>query len=140
MRDNIKIGELARQTGCSVETIRFYEKEGIISLPLRSAENNYRIYNQNHVEQLLFVRRCRSLDMSLGEIKQLLQLRNAPQDDCTVVSNLLDIHIEQLCSRISELEYLKQQLEALRLRCSGAQTAEQCGILRELDAKKSKRD
>ncbi len=137
MRDQIKIGELARRTGCSVETIRFYEKGGILSLPLRSAENNYRIYNQKHVEQLLFVRRCRSLDISLDEIKRLLQLRNSPQKDCTVVSDLLDIHIEQLCSRLAELEYLKQQLEALRLRCSGAHTAEQCGILRELDAKQS---
>jgi len=140
MSDHLRIGELAKQTGCSVETIRFYEKEGILSLPLRSAENNYRIYDQNHIEQLLFVRRCRSLDMSLGEIKQLLQLRNSPQEDCTVVSNLLDIHIGQVCSRISELEYLKQQLEALRRRCSGAHPAAQCGILQELDAKKSTRD
>jgi len=136
----MKIGELARRTGCSVETIRFYEKGGILSLPLRSAENNYRIYNQKHVEQLLFVRRCRSLGISLDEIKRLLQLRNAPQEDCTEVSDLLDTHIHQLNEHLSEVEHLKQQLEALRLRCSGAQTAEQCGILRELDAKQSTDD
>ncbi|MCF6267281.1 MAG: Cd(II)/Pb(II)-responsive transcriptional regulator [Desulfuromusa sp.] len=131
----MKIGELAKLTGCSVETIRFYEKGGILSLPLRGAENNYRLYDQKHVEQLLFVRRCRSLDISLDEIKRLLQLRNAPQEDCTEVSDLLDTHIHQLNEHLSELERLKQQLEALRLRCSGAHTAEQCGILRELDTK-----
>ena len=140
MRDYMKIGELAKRTGCSVETIRFYEKGRILSLPLRSAENNYRIYNQKHVEQLLFVRRCRSLGISLDEIKRLLQLRNSPEEDCTEVSDLLDTHIHQLNEHLSELEHLKQQLEALRLRCSGAHTAEQCGILRELDAKQSTDD
>ncbi|MFK5925234.1 MAG: Cd(II)/Pb(II)-responsive transcriptional regulator [Desulfuromusa sp.] len=137
MRDHMKIGELAKQTGCSVETIRFYEKEGIIPLPLRGAENNYRFYNQNHVEQLLFVRRCRSLDMSLTEIKRLLHLRNTPEEDCTEVSELLDTHINQLVEHISELEYLKQQLESLRQRCNGANSAEQCGILQELNSTKT---
>lgn len=134
MQENIRIGELARQTGCPVETIRFYEKGGILPRPLRNAENNYRIYNQNHVEQLLFVRRCRSLDMSLDEIKRLLRMRNSPQEDCTEVSHLLDTHISQLCGHITELEQLKQQLEALRQRCSGAHPAEQCGILQELNS------
>lgn len=133
----MKIGELAKQTGCSVETIRFYEKEEILSLPVRAAENNYRIYNQNHVEQLLFVRRCRSLDISLTEIKRLLQLRNTPEEDCTEVSELLDTHINQLVEHISELEYLKQQLESLRQRCNGANSAEQCGILQELNSTKT---
>ena len=133
----MKIGELAGQTGCSVETIRFYEKGRILTPPRRSAENNYRIYNQSHVEQLLFVRRCRSLDMSLGEIKRLLQLRNTPQEDCTEVSELLDTHINQLDEHISELEHLKQQLGSLRQRCNGANSADQCGILQELNSTKT---
>lgn len=137
MKETIKIGELARQAGCPVETIRFYEKEGIMPRSLRSAENNYRIYNQKHAEQLIFVRHCRTLDMSLDEIRCLLRLRNAPQEDCTEVSDLLDTHIGQLDKRIAELEYLKQQLESLRLRCSGAHTAEQCGILQELNSQQS---
>lgn len=130
----MKIGELARHAGCAVETIRFYEKGGILAKPLRNAENNYRLYNHKHVEQLLFVRRCRSLDMTLDDIRRLLRLRSAPQEDCTEVSDLLDTHIEQLYTRISELEYLKHQLESLRQRCSGSHTAEQCGILQELDS------
>jgi len=134
MSNSIKIGELAKQTGCSVETIRFYEKEEILTPPQRSAENNYRIYNRNHVEQLLFIRRCRSLDMSLDEIKRLLHLRSTPQEDCTEVSDLLDTHINQIDEHLSELEHLKQQLESLRQRCNGAHSAEQCGILQELNS------
>lgn len=134
MSNSIKIGELAKQTGCSVETIRFYEKEEILTPPQRSAENNYRIYNRNHVEQLLFIRRCRSLDMSLDEIKRLLHLRSTPQEDCTEVSDLLDTHINQIDEHLSDLEHLKQQLESLRQRCSGAHPAEQCGILQELNS------
>jgi Cd(II)/Pb(II)-responsive transcriptional regulator len=137
MSNATKIGELAKQTGCSVETIRFYEKEGILTPPRRSAENNYRIYDHNHVEQLLFIRRCRSLDMSLDEIKRLLHLRRTPQEDCTEVSDLLDTHINQLNEHLSELEHLKQQLESLRRRCNGAHSAEQCGILHELNSTKA---
>ncbi|RLB76799.1 MAG: Cd(II)/Pb(II)-responsive transcriptional regulator [Deltaproteobacteria bacterium] len=133
----MKIGELAKQTGCSVETIRFYEKEEILTPPQRSAENNYRIYNRNHVEQLLFIRRCRSLDMSLDEIKRLLHLRSTPQEDCTEVSDLLDTHINQIDEHLSDLEHLKQQLESLRQRCNGAHSAEQCGILQELNSTKT---
>jgi len=137
MSNSIKIGELAKQTGCSVETIRFYEKEEILTPPQRSAENNYRIYNRNHVEQLLFIRRCRSLDMSLDEIKRLLHLRSTPQEDCTEVSDLLDTHINQIDEHLSDLEHLKQQLESLRQRCNGAHSAEQCGILQELNSTKT---
>ena len=136
MKETIKIGELARQAGCPIETIRFYEKEEIMPRPLRSAKNNYRIYSQKHADQLIFVRHCRSLDMSLDEIRRLLRLRNTPQEDCTEVSDLLDTHIGQLDKRITELEYLKQQLESLSLRCGGAHTTEQCAILRELNLQK----
>ncbi len=131
MKENMKIGELARQVRCSVETIRFYEKEGILPPPPRTV-GNYRQYAKRHVERLLFVRRCRSFDMTLDEIRRLLQVRDTPQDDCTAVSAFLDKHIEQVSTRISELEQLKAQLGSLRQRCNGARTAEQCGILQEL--------
>ncbi|WP_020677987.1 Cd(II)/Pb(II)-responsive transcriptional regulator [Geopsychrobacter electrodiphilus] len=131
MKMTLKIGELASRTRCPVETIRFYEKEGILPPPPRSS-GNYRLYGEKHVECLLFVRRCRSLDMTLEEIRRLLLFRDAPQEDCTAVSAFLDEHIGQISTRITELEHLKDQLEALRQLCSGARTAEQCGILQEL--------
>jgi len=127
----MKIGELARRTACRVETIRFYEKEGMLPPPPRST-GNYRLYSKPHVERLLFIRRCRSLDMTLDEIRRLLQIRATPQDDCSAVSALLDEHICQVGVRIAELEQLRDQLHSLRLLCSGNGTAEQCGILQQL--------
>lgn len=131
MKPNIKIGELARQTDCRVGTIRFYEKEGLLPPPPRST-GNYRLYSKLHVERLLFIRRCRSLDITLNEVKRLLQIRGTPQNDCSAVSALLDRHIRQVEVRIAELEQLQDQLHSLSLRCRGTRTAEQCGILQQL--------
>ena len=131
MKPEMKIGELARRTDCRVETIRFYEKAGILPLPPRST-GNYRLYGKRHVERLLFIRRCRSLDMTLDEVGRLLQIRDTPRDDCSAVSALLDDHIRQVDVRIVELEQLRDQLNSLSLRCSGTRTAEQCGILQQL--------
>ncbi|APG29021.1 Cd(II)/Pb(II)-responsive transcriptional regulator [Syntrophotalea acetylenivorans] len=129
----MKIGELARRTACRVETIRFYEKKGMLPPPPRST-GNYRLYGKMHVERLLFIRRCRSLDMTLDEIRRLLQIRDTPQDDCSAVSAFLDGHIRQIGVRIAELQQLRNQLDSLRQLCSGAQTVAQCGILQELDS------
>ena len=71
----MKIGELAKLTDCQVETIRYYEREGLLPEPARS-EGNYRLYTQAHVERLTFIRNCRSLDMTLEEIRSLLNLRD----------------------------------------------------------------
>jgi Cd(II)/Pb(II)-responsive transcriptional regulator len=122
-----------------VETIRFYEKEGLLPLPPRST-GNYRLYGKLHVERLLFIRRCRSLDMTLDEIRRLLQIRATPRDDCSAVSALLDKHIRQVGTRIAELEQLRDQLHSLSLRCSGTRTAEHCGILQQLDSKEFSTD
>ncbi len=73
----MKIGELAKLTDCQVETIRYYEKENLLPEPARS-EGNYRLYTQAHVERLTFIRNCRSLDMTLEEIRSLLSLRAYP--------------------------------------------------------------
>ena len=72
---NKKIGELWQKTGVDVETIRYYEKVGILPEPART-EGNYRHYNEQHADRLSFVRYCRSLDMTLDEIRVLLQFRH----------------------------------------------------------------
>jgi Cd(II)/Pb(II)-responsive transcriptional regulator len=127
----MKIGELARRTDCRVETIRFYEKEGMLPPPPRST-GNYRLYGKIHIERLLFIRRCRSFDMTLDEIRRLLRIRDTPQDDCSAVSTFLDEHIRHIGVRIMELDHLRNQLDSLSQRCSGARTTEQCEILQEL--------
>lgn len=129
----LKIGELAREAGCLVETIRYYERDGLLPAPLRSS-GNYRLYDEGLVERLHFIRRCRSLDLSLEEIRSLLATRDAAGADCAEVNALLDRHIALVGQRMQELAHLRDELQRLRGRCGAASTAGQCGILRELAA------
>jgi len=129
----LKIGELAKRTGSQVETIRYYEREGLLPAPARS-EGNYRLYGPSHAERLQFIRHCRSLDMTLGEIRELLSFRDAPEESCNQVNLLLDGHIEHVGQRIQELQSLQKQLKALRSTCHSAQAAKDCEILQTLAA------
>jgi Cd(II)/Pb(II)-responsive transcriptional regulator len=124
----MKIGELAQVAQCTVETIRYYEKEGLITEPERTT-GNYRKYNANHAERLRFIRNCRALDMTHSEIHALLGLMSKPHDDCGAVNLLLDNHIGHVDERIAELQHLKQQLADLRLQCQTEREIEVCGIL-----------
>lgn len=128
----MKIGELARATGTQVETIRYYEREGLLPRAGRT-ESNYRVYGQNHVARLSFIRHCRYLDMTLGEIKTLLLFKDAPEQNCEQVNDLLDEHIEHVAARIKELRNLQTELKALREQCEVACDSAACGILNGLD-------
>lgn len=127
----IKIGELATRTGCEIVTIRYYEKEGLLPEPARSG-GNFRLYGDAHVERLQLIRHCRSLDMTLSEIRTLLDLRDNPTQDCGEVNALLDAHIQRVEVRVEALLHLKQHLLALREKCSGARPVQACGILQGL--------
>jgi Cd(II)/Pb(II)-responsive transcriptional regulator len=131
MSVGMKIGELAQRAGCQVETVRYYEREGLLPPPTRSGAN-YRLYDGSDVERLSFIRHCRSLDMALAEIRVLLKFRDTPGDRCGDVDALLDEHIAQVAARITELTALKAQLIKLRRACSTVSTAAECGILNEL--------
>ena len=127
----MKIGELSRATATPVETIRFYEREGLLPVAART-EGNYRIYDQSHVERLVFIRHCRSLDMALDEVRQLLRFKESPQDNCLGVNTLLDDHIGHVVQRIGELRALEKQLRLLRDQCAQASGTAECGILKGL--------
>jgi Cd(II)/Pb(II)-responsive transcriptional regulator len=127
----VKIGELALAAQTQVETIRYYEREGLLPRAPRS-EGNYRIYGPEHVERLAFVRHCRSLDMTLDEIRVLLRFKDEPQAECGEVNVLLDEHIGHVATRIRQLRHLEKQLKALREQCAGVREAAQCGILNGL--------
>lgn len=127
----MKIGEIAQSTGTPVETIRYYEREGLLSPPARSGAN-YRVYGAPHAERLAFIRHCRSLDMTLGEIRILLRFRDAPEQNCAGVNALLDEHILHVANRIGELQALEKQLRKLRTHCRKAEAAQHCGILWQL--------
>jgi len=128
----MKIGELAKLTNCQVETIRYYEREGLLPAPGRS-EGNYRLYGPMHVERLTFIRNCRTLDMTLDEIRQLLGLRDHPKDNCEGVNVLIDEHIDHVGSRIASLQALQTQLMELRKSCAEGREIDRCNILRQLN-------
>jgi Cd(II)/Pb(II)-responsive transcriptional regulator len=122
----MKIGELAKATQTQAETIRFYEREGLLKEPARSG-CNYRLYGHEHLERLAFIRHCRSLDLTLDEIRALLRFQDAPLENCHAVNDVLDEHIEHVAQRIRDLKELQKELKLLREQCDGV--AAECGIL-----------
>ena len=129
----MRIGDLAAATGTAAETIRYYERDGLIP-KARRADNNYRVYGAAHAERLAFIRHCRNLDMTLDEIRSLLRLREQPGRDCGEVDALLDEHIGHVKQRIRELRALEKDLKLLRARCASPHAIDDCGILSGLDA------
>jgi len=128
----MKIGALAKAAGTTVETVRYYEKEGLLPEPHRGL-NNYRNYGEAHLERLQFIRNCRALDMTQDEIRTILQLADNHDAGCAPINALVDEHIRHVDARISELMQLKAQLTDLRLRCLSAQAdTDHCGILHGL--------
>lgn len=124
----MKIGELARAASTPVETIRYYEREGLLPEAPRT-HGNYRVYGDDQVDRLAFIRHCRSLDMTLDEIRVLLRFKDAPDEDCGTVNRLLDEHMGHVEARIRELRDLQKQLRSLREQCLQATSAADCGIL-----------
>lgn len=127
----MKIGQLAKRADCAVETIRYWEKEGLLPPPYRSS-SNYRIYNESHLRRLLFIRNCRSLDMSLAEVRRLLDLGDQPTESCNEINDLVDEHIEHVVKRIRALQSLETELRTLRHRCNNDSDIEHCEILKGL--------
>lgn len=127
----MKIGELARTAATPVETIRYYEREGLLPAPARTGAN-YRDYDAAHLARLQFIRHCRSLDMSLDEVRVLLRFQDDPGPDCSDVNALLDAHIRHVAQRMAELRRLSQALKILRQRCVDLGAGGACGILEGL--------
>ncbi|WP_459618314.1 Cd(II)/Pb(II)-responsive transcriptional regulator [Bordetella sp. 2513F-2] len=128
----MKIGALAKAAGTTVETVRYYEKEGLLPAPERGL-NNYRSYGPAHLERLRLIRNCRALDMTQEEIRTILALSDHHEAGCGPINALFDEHIQHVDMRIAELQQLKAQLCELRQRCLSARPdTDDCGILHGL--------
>lgn len=127
----MKIGDLSREYGVPVETIRYYEREKLLPQPGRSV-SNYRVYGAAHADRLRFIVNCRALDMTLDEIRALLGYHDTPSGDCNEVTRLLDEHIGHVSQRITELHRLEKQLRGLRRACRHGKRTGDCGILQSL--------
>ena len=128
----MRIGELAKQSGCDVETIRFYEREGLLAAPAREA-NGYRRYAEAHLVQLNFIRHCRSLGIGLPEVRTLRSFQVSPESACEEINQLIDKQIGRIHQQIETFRLLEQQLRALRDTCHANQKASECGIMRNLE-------
>jgi DNA-binding transcriptional MerR regulator len=125
------IGEAAKRSGISTTNIRFYEKEMLIS-PCGISANSYRFYSDEDVHQLRFIRQLRSLDMTLNEVRTLLNLDLRKKRDCQTARDTLDAHIGHVRERLKELRSLEKNLQDLRSRCDGAD--EHCHLIEALHA------
>lgn len=113
-----RISDVAALSGVSAANIRFYEKEKLIAVKSRS-DNGYRCYSSADVHQLRFIRLCRALDMSLDEVRTLLELDLNEKADCATARRSLDGHLDHVRARLNELTALEKNLKALRSRCDG---------------------
>jgi Cd(II)/Pb(II)-responsive transcriptional regulator len=131
METPMRIGELGQATGVDIETIRYYEKAGLLPAPARS-HNGYRAYSAAHLERLAFIRHCRALDISLADVKRLLGFVAHPDSDCGDIDHLIDAQLDRVRARLKSMRALERQLAALRGRCGSGHAAGECGILHEL--------
>jgi len=129
----MKISDLSRATGVDVDTIRYYEKAGLLPAPAREA-NGYRSYDAGHLERLAFVRHCRVLDIPLADVKRLLDFVGGARDACGDIDTLIDAQLLRVRARLESLQALERQLAALRSSCDADHVTHECGILAELVA------
>lgn len=130
----MRIGALSQATGVDVDTIRFYEKSGLLPPPARS-DNGYRAYTQNHLERLAFIRHCRALDMSLADVSVLLgSLDSRDPAELAQVDRLVASQLGKVRARLKSMQALEAQLVALQNRCDADHDAHPCRVLEELVA------
>lgn len=123
----LRIGELARATGTKVETIRWYEKVGLLGQPERS-EANYRVYGSDGLARLSFIRRARDLGFSIDQIRALLDLSDDRSRDCATVDAIASQHLRAVDQKIADLNALRRELARVVSSCAGGTVAE-CRIL-----------
>lgn len=131
MNDRIlMIGQLARRTGTKVETIRFYEKNGLLPAPSRT-DGNYRAYEPGHLSRLSFIRRARELGFSLDQIREFLKLSDDRSQSCAAVDAIAREHRKEVERKIEDLTALKSELDRMIDQCGCGLVAD-CRIIESL--------
>lgn len=126
----ITIGQLSRETGCKVPTIRYYEKIGLMPIPQRSAGNT-RLYGPAHRARLGFIQHCRELGFSQAAVRDLLDVTDHPDRSCEAVTEIAHRHLDDMNRRIARLTALKSEMERMIEACDGGRV-EQCRIIETL--------
>jgi len=128
----LNIGQVAKQTGVTVETIRFYEKQGLIATPQRS-DAGYRQYPSETVKRVHFIQRAKEVGFTLKDIGELLALRREPGSSCTDIKLRTTQKIEDVDKKIQDLKRIREALARMVMKCSGRGPLSACPILEELE-------
>jgi Hg(II)-responsive transcriptional regulator len=128
----LTIGELSKESGVHLETIRYYEREGLIPAPPRKS-SGHRAYPPNAARRLRFIKRVQELGFTLSEIRELLTLRAEPDRDCSQVCEQAQEKLCEVRAKIRNLQSIEQALQHLTEGCSGHRPISECGILEALD-------
>jgi MerR family transcriptional regulator, mercuric resistance operon regulatory protein len=124
---HFQIGILSQRTGCNIETIRYYEKIGLLAPPIRSG-GGYRQYDIEHLKRLSFIRRAREIGFNLDEVRKLLKLADDRIRSCDRARDLASIHLTDIKSKISDLKRIQSVLEELVSRC-GSGVVPECPLI-----------
>ena len=127
----MKIGDIASKAGFSIETVRFYEKQGLLKNVTRGL-NNYRDYGDEQIGQLIFIKKCRNIGLGLEEIRVLLSHLENPQSECGVVNQLVASSLQKIREQLILLRETELQLRQLERLCQHSGASKNCGILNEL--------
>lgn len=128
----ITIGKVARDAGVGIETVRFYEREGLLAKPDRTT-SGYRQYDQEVIDRLRFIKRAKELGFTLKEIKELLSLKVDPTTTCAEVKSQAEEKIDDIANKIRTLQNMKKALVKLTKECSGSSSSSECPILEALE-------
>jgi Hg(II)-responsive transcriptional regulator len=132
--DGLTIGEVAERAKVHIETLRYYERRGLVASPPRSVAN-YRLYPEDVVRRVRFIKRAQELGFFLKEIKELLSLRAAPEAGCAAVRAHAAAKIKDVDAKIGSLTAMKRGLAKLVAECSGEGSLTDCPILESLETK-----
>jgi MerR family transcriptional regulator, copper efflux regulator len=130
----LTIGDVAEQAQVHIETLRYYERRGMLARPTRS-RSNYRLYSEETVQRVRFIKRAQALGFSLNDIKELLSLRAAPDVDCADVRAHAEAKMQDIDNKITALNAMKDALSTLVAQCSGEGPLTNCPILASLEMK-----
>ena len=135
--ENLTIGQIAKQAAVGVETVRFYERKGLLEKPERNA-SGYRQYSKEAITRIYFIKRAKELGFSLNEISEFLSLRVDPDTTCDMVKARARIKVEDIECKIATLQKMKVALVKLTKSCQGAGPTSECPILDFLEAQADK--
>lgn len=136
-KKSLAIGEVSRTSGCKIETIRYYERIGLLSPPPRTA-GRHRLYSRDHVKRLVFIRRGRNLGFSLDEIRSLLGLTGEGAPNCEQVREITLAHAHDIRQKIDDLERMDRALRQLAEQCEDGE-AMVCPVIEALFTAKEDR-